>query len=377
MVTADVVIIYDSDWNPQADLQAQDRAHRIGQKKQVRVFRLITENTVDEKIVERAEIKLRLDKMVIQQGRLTDNKSNQLSKDEKMQMIQYGAKYVLSSNESDITDEEIDKILERGEIKTAEQKAEYEKIGESGLRTLSLDTTCSVYNFEGIDFRAKRIENQVTIEGDILAESSRRVRLPVKYNFVPELKQAGPKVPKAYRVKQPVLYDFQFYPKKLHEIFEFERMTPLNERDSMLKEKYLAEGFSDWTRAHFKSYTDALIKFGRSDLENVSNHVQDKTPAEVIKYNEVFWKRGPELDRYKHIGAAIDRAELKRIEKKKIGDALNWKMAQYRRPLFELIIKNCKNDEFSKEQDRFLICKLHELNVNEPTVYSQLRSTIL
>lgn len=68
LATADVVIIYDSDWNPQMDLQAMDRAHRIGQKKQVRVFRLITENTVEEKIVERAEIKLRLDKLVIQQG---------------------------------------------------------------------------------------------------------------------------------------------------------------------------------------------------------------------------------------------------------------------------------------------------------------------
>ena len=51
--TADVVILYDSDWNPQADLQAQDRAHRIGQKRPVQVFRLVTEHTVEEKIVER------------------------------------------------------------------------------------------------------------------------------------------------------------------------------------------------------------------------------------------------------------------------------------------------------------------------------------
>lgn len=68
LATADVVILYDSDWNPQMDLQAMDRAHRIGQLKEVRVFRLITENTVEEKIVERAEVKLRLDKLVIQQG---------------------------------------------------------------------------------------------------------------------------------------------------------------------------------------------------------------------------------------------------------------------------------------------------------------------
>lgn len=46
----------------------QDRAHRIGQKKQVRVFRFITENTIEERIVEKAEMKLRLDNIVIQQG---------------------------------------------------------------------------------------------------------------------------------------------------------------------------------------------------------------------------------------------------------------------------------------------------------------------
>ena len=68
LATADVVILYDSDWNPQVDLQAQDRAHRIGQTKQVRIFRFITENSVEERIVERAEMKLHLDQVVIQQG---------------------------------------------------------------------------------------------------------------------------------------------------------------------------------------------------------------------------------------------------------------------------------------------------------------------
>ena len=43
LMTANTVVLYDSDWNPQMDLQAMDRAHRIGQKKQVRVYRLITD----------------------------------------------------------------------------------------------------------------------------------------------------------------------------------------------------------------------------------------------------------------------------------------------------------------------------------------------
>ena len=56
-----------------------DRAHRIGQKKQVRVFRFITEGAVEEKIVERADRKLYLDAVVIQQGRLLE-KNKKLSK---------------------------------------------------------------------------------------------------------------------------------------------------------------------------------------------------------------------------------------------------------------------------------------------------------
>ena len=90
LYTADVVILYDSDWNPQADLQAQDRAHRIGQKKQVRIFRFISENSVEEKIIERAEKKLYLDAVVIQQGRLMEKNKN-LSKGEMQTMIKFGA----------------------------------------------------------------------------------------------------------------------------------------------------------------------------------------------------------------------------------------------------------------------------------------------
>ncbi|CAO2611070.1 SWI/SNF-related matrix-associated actin-dependent regulator of chromatin subfamily A member 5, partial [Lemmus lemmus] len=114
LATADVVILDGSDWNPQVDLQAMDRAHRIGQTKTVRVFRFITDNTVEERIVERAEMKLRLDSIVIQQGRLVDQNLNKIGKDEMLQMIRHGATHVFASKESEITDEDIDGILERG-----------------------------------------------------------------------------------------------------------------------------------------------------------------------------------------------------------------------------------------------------------------------
>jgi SWI/SNF-related matrix-associated actin-dependent regulator of chromatin subfamily A member 5 len=75
LTTADIVVLYDSDWNPQADLQAMDRAHRIGQTKQVYVFRFVTEGSVEERMLERAAQKLRLDQLVIQQGRAQQAKS--------------------------------------------------------------------------------------------------------------------------------------------------------------------------------------------------------------------------------------------------------------------------------------------------------------
>lgn len=53
LATADTVIIFDSDWNPQVDLQAMDRAHRIGQKSEVKIYRLVAEDTVEEKMIER------------------------------------------------------------------------------------------------------------------------------------------------------------------------------------------------------------------------------------------------------------------------------------------------------------------------------------
>ncbi|KAM5472326.1 putative ATPase [Microsporum audouinii] len=69
LTAADTVILFDSDWNPQQDLQAQDRAHRIGQTKPVIVYRLATRGTVEQTLLERAGSKRRLEKLVIQKGK--------------------------------------------------------------------------------------------------------------------------------------------------------------------------------------------------------------------------------------------------------------------------------------------------------------------
>lgn len=83
---ADTVIIFDSDWNPHQDLQAQDRAHRIGQRNEVRVLRLMTVNSVEERILAAAKYKLNMDEKVIQAG-MFDQKSTGSERQQFLQSI--------------------------------------------------------------------------------------------------------------------------------------------------------------------------------------------------------------------------------------------------------------------------------------------------
>ena len=68
LTAADTVIFYDSDWNPTVDQQAMDRAHRLGQTRQVTVYRLICKGTIEERILQRAREKSEIQRMVIQGG---------------------------------------------------------------------------------------------------------------------------------------------------------------------------------------------------------------------------------------------------------------------------------------------------------------------
>ncbi|WPT11241.1 Protein PHOTOPERIOD-INDEPENDENT EARLY FLOWERING 1 [Picochlorum sp. SENEW3] len=68
---ADTVIFYDSDWNPAMDAQAQDRCHRIGQTREVHIYRLISEHTIEENILRKSDQKRELDFLAIQSGGFT------------------------------------------------------------------------------------------------------------------------------------------------------------------------------------------------------------------------------------------------------------------------------------------------------------------
>ncbi|XP_037624589.1 chromodomain-helicase-DNA-binding protein 2 isoform X3 [Sebastes umbrosus] len=136
LASADTVVIFDSDWNPQNDLQAQARAHRIGQKKQVNIYRLVTKGTVEEDIIERAKKKMVLDHLVIQRmdttGRtVLDNNSsgntsnsNPFNKEELTAILKFGAEELFKEaegEESEPQEMDIEEILRLAETRESDQ----------------------------------------------------------------------------------------------------------------------------------------------------------------------------------------------------------------------------------------------------------------
>ncbi|GFS49739.1 hypothetical protein NPIL_418521 [Nephila pilipes] len=111
---ADTVVIFDSDWNPHQDLQAQDRAHRIGQQNEVRVLRLVTVNSVEERILAAAKYKLNLDEKVIQAG-MFDQKSTGTDRHQFLQAI-LAQDEVDEEEENEVPDDEtINQMIARNE----------------------------------------------------------------------------------------------------------------------------------------------------------------------------------------------------------------------------------------------------------------------
>lgn len=131
LTAADTVIIFDSDWNPQNDVQAQARCHRIGQEKAVKVYRLITRNTYEKHMFERASKKLGLDQAVLTKmnSGTTAPASDDavpapmadpiLDKNTINSLLKYGAYDLFREDDtaaSRFCEEDIDRILERSTV---------------------------------------------------------------------------------------------------------------------------------------------------------------------------------------------------------------------------------------------------------------------
>jgi len=426
LASADIVILYDSDWNPQVDLQAQDRAHRIGQRKPVTVFRFVTEGAVEEKVVERAEAKLHLDALVIQQGRLIEQ-NKALTQDEMMSMIHFGANEIIGSKESTITDDEIDLILKRGEEKTEALNENMKKNSVNDLN-FSLDGGGNLYEFQGVDYsKTKKFDPRILgwIEP---SKRERKANYAIDDYYRAVLRTAEPRRGHVSRPpKQPVIYDFQFFPPRLAELLEketalYQRKMELEKKkeneqmqssstttttptttanttsstdsiessvESMTetepleltpeeqaeKESLLNDGFLDWSRREFNAFTKACERYGRYRFAEIAAEIETKTEKEVRQYSNVFWKKYKEINDYERIVKNIEKGEAKLRRVDEMTNAMQEKLSRYKNPWRELkfVYGQNKGKAYTEEEDQFLICMTQKLGYGS---WDQLKTEI-
>lgn len=152
LVSADTVIIFDSDWNPMMDLQAQDRAHRIGQKKIVSVFRLITNSPVEEKILSRASEKMNMSELVVEAGGFGDAADKNEDQAEERQKIM---ELLLTDFDSNA------RGTATGSLPTSEDEGEEDAEGEN--EEIDLNELLS-RNDEDYDFYTKMDSGEIKVD---------------------------------------------------------------------------------------------------------------------------------------------------------------------------------------------------------------------
>jgi len=391
LATADIVILFDSDWNPQVDLQAMDRAHRIGQTKPVQVFRFVTEGTVEEKIIEKADRKLFLDAAVIQQGRLAEKHSS-VDKKDLMTMVRFGADQIISGKGGTYTDEDIDALIAKGEEKTNAMQAKLETDAQHNLANFSLlgenESEVDTFSFGGVNYREEKKGQGNFIN---LPQRERKRNYDVNEYFRETMQTGNIKAHAAdaaakKRKKGPHVQDFQLYDKERLDLFVYRErelamrketqlelikqyrqraqhapsrqsrsdVGPGQSREDILKqaeemerkldefnltaeeqaekEYLLAEGFPDWSKKDFKAFCSSLERHGRYNLPSIVNDVVTecaKDENEVKRYFVAFWTNYRRLSDWKKVIERIERGERKTLRLREIRDAITEKVERF------------------------------------------------
>ena len=126
---ADTVIFYDSDWNPAMDKQCQDRCHRIGQMRDVHIYRFVSEHTIESNILKKANQKRQLDNVVIQEGDFTTDYFGKFS-----------VKDLLTEGSSDVPDKPIEETGGNIEEMLAQAEDESDRVAaNAAMQEVAVD----------------------------------------------------------------------------------------------------------------------------------------------------------------------------------------------------------------------------------------------
>ena len=330
--------------------------------------------------MERAQQKLKLDAMVVQQGRLKDK--DKVSKEEIMAAVRFGADTVFRSEESTITDDDIDVILERGRNKTKELAEKIQKAEKGDLLDFRLDGGVSAQTFEGVDYSDKELRDQLRLLAANSIGKRERRPPPTGYNPIMHPKKSmivnNQKIKLPKNLRLPPMEDHHFYNReRLLELgkLEFEAYATLREAGKLPPKKYidkartllpdemaqekielLDEGFGHWTRSQYFHFIKACAKFGREDITSIAADM-DMNIEEVAPYSAAFWKYGPtELkDEWERVVTSIEKGEKKIEKQKKLAALLSKFVSTFDDARVEMTFANKGTTHFSLEQDRALL----------------------
>lgn len=424
LVSADIVVLFDSDWNPQADLQAMDRAHRIGQTKQVYVYRFITKDAIEERIIERAMQKLKLDQMVIQAGRTQPAASKAAqNKEDLLDMIQHGAGKIITSNESlTTTEDDIEKIIREGEERTVELNKKYEGMNLDALTNFQPELgtrswegqTYSGFKTGGpggpgwIDL-GKRQAKEVSYAVDQYFSNAMKGNQPPKDD--------KPKIPKA--PKQIDLQPHQFYPPRLQELQEREmnmyrkennlppelkstavadgvkeedvtdeqrqqaqeaidQAVPLTDEEREEKAELADKVFTNWNKPELRKFLELSGRYGKTSYTVIAAEMDNKSEDDVQTYAKVFWNRYKEIPGWEGYMKKYDDEEKRRERLKQDKDLLFSKISTARYPLQKLDINygQNKSKQYAEDEDRFLLVRLNHHGIERDDTYDLIKRDI-
>lgn len=179
LTAADTVIFVDSDFNPQNDLQAAARAHRIGQNKSVKVIRLIGRDTVEEIVYRKAASKLQLTNMVIEGGHFTLGAQKPAAEADLQlsEILKFGLDKLLSSEGSSMDEIDLKSIL--GETKDGQWTPDALPAAAEGESREQEEGKNHMYLFEGRDYSKepskedrKSFEQLVNLQKTLLEKTS-------------------------------------------------------------------------------------------------------------------------------------------------------------------------------------------------------------
>ena len=267
--------------------------------------------------------------------------------------------------------------------------------GAKSLLDFSLpapDSNKSLYEFQGEDYRDRHGGADPTLKWIAPPKRERRVNYAVDAYYREVLRQSGPakKAVNPRPPKQLVLKDFQFYPARLHELYQKEtdafnarlkwrkenpnaselkeiekssEFGDLTEAENIEKEELRLVGFGNWTRRDYQQFCKACELYGRTDIPQIANHIESKTEDEVRAYSKAFFENYQSIDGWERIISNIEKGEQRREAVKAHETALRRKVTSYKDPLKEMKISYgpSKGKQYTAEHDAFLVYMAHVL----------------